>query len=647
MVQRSADNGTTWNNVKLETLYGSYEETSKRGTEIIGLPQYSASGTEYKYRIRELPPNPDGTYTIDDDNSIVDENQEAVSVIEDEKIFSSGVGWEYTADYTNADGIYTATNTLVTESVDDTPTTITVQKVWQPAAGVTHPGSVTVQLQYRTDDSSNWVNFNGQVTLNGDDSWTHTWTNLPDLSEQNVEYQVVETNLDDKYVQLLPIKVEFKPGGDDGSTTFTYTITNVLKTSVHVKKVWLEDTGISHEPITVGLYRTTNETGTPEAVLKDGGPYTITLEKEKWEGEFSNLPQCDANGTDYIYSVKEIVNGSALEDGSVFKLNENDYRVDYSADEDGTQIITNTQLTSLSGTKTWVDNSNAYGTRPDDLTLKLYRTTVETPVESDWSELLNLDEEGIVLTIDDSAEPWKYTFTNLPKYDSEGKEYTYKVEESALPGYSGAVDDGDNNEATTNADGTLEGPDFTNTLTGTVNINGTKTWDGGSGSTMPTLTLQQSTNGTDWETATDNQPNWTGTGSTQTYTYTGLPKYNEDGVLYQYRVIETVPDGYDVYYVDGIATDVGDNQSEKQPDTPVKNLDIRNVKRGSLTVSKQVTGNRGNHSGSSISRSPSPCRRTLNGLNGLPTINWTKSDGRAVSKPCQRHPDHSLHAGGR
>ena len=100
VVQRSADNGTTWNNVKLETLYGSYEETSKRGTEIIGLPQYSASGTEYKYRIRELPPNPDGTYTIDDDNSIVDENQEAVSVIEDEKIFSSGVGWEYTADYT-------------------------------------------------------------------------------------------------------------------------------------------------------------------------------------------------------------------------------------------------------------------------------------------------------------------------------------------------------------------------------------------------------------------------------------------------------------------------------------------------------------------------------------------------------------------
>ena len=114
-----------------------------------------------------------------------------------------------------------------------------------------------------------------------------------------------------------------------------------------------------------------------------------------------------------------------------------------------------------------------------------------------------------------------------------GQEYTYKVEESALPGYSGAVDDGDNNEPTTNADGTLEGPDFTNTLTGTVNINGTKTWDGGSGST-PILTLQRSTNGTDWETATDNQPNWTGTGSTQTYTYTGLPKYNENGMLYQY-----------------------------------------------------------------------------------------------------------------
>ena len=38
----------------------------------------------------------------------------------------------------------------------------------------------------------------------------------------------------------------------------------------------------------------------------------ITLEKEKWEGEFSNLPQCDENGTDYIYFVKEIVNAVRL-----------------------------------------------------------------------------------------------------------------------------------------------------------------------------------------------------------------------------------------------------------------------------------------------------------------------------------------------
>ncbi|MBS6641249.1 MAG: Cna B-type domain-containing protein [Clostridiaceae bacterium] len=634
VIQRQVAGEQAWENVTVFRLCGSGNEAT--GEAFIGLPQCDANGKPYTYQIRELPPNTEGTYTLNTEGNIVDEDGKTVSVIEAGNIFSSGVGWEYTADYTNADGIYTATNTLVTESNPEDPvTTVTVKKNWQPAGEEDEAPAVTVQLQYRTDDSSNWVNFNGQVTLNGDNSWTHTWTNLPDLSEQNVEYQVVETNLDDKYVQLLPIKVEFKPGGDDGSTTFTYTITNVPKTSVHVKKVWLEDTGISHEPITVGLYRTTAGGGEAQPVsdTSGNGNYKLQLtSNNRWSVTFTDLPKCDANGTEYIYSVKEIVDGSALEDGSVFKLNENDYRVDYSADEDGTQIITNTQLTSLSGTKTWVDNSNAYGTRPDDLTLKLYRTTVETPVESDWSELLNLDEEGIVLTIDDSAEPWKYTFTNLPKYDSEGKEYTYKVEESALPGYSGAVDDGDNNEATTNADGTLEGPDFTNTLTGTVNINGTKTWDGGSGST-PILTLQRSTNGTDWETATDNQPNWTGTGSTQTYTYTGLPKYNENGMLYQYRVTETVPGGYDVYYVDGIATDVGDNQSEKQPDTPVKNLDIRNVKRGSLTVSKQVTGNRGDRDQqfdfSVTFTLPTDYNSFDNG--GWPTINWTEPDGTEKS----------------
>ena len=39
-----------------------------------------------------------------------------------------------------------------------------------------------------------------------------------------------------------------------------------------------------------------------------------------------------------------------------------------------TEII-NIDNMEITGTKTWVDNGNAYGTRPGDLTLTLWRTT--------------------------------------------------------------------------------------------------------------------------------------------------------------------------------------------------------------------------------------------------------------------------------
>lgn len=624
VIQRQVAGEQAWENVTVFRLCGSGNEAT--GEAFIGLPQCDASGKPYTYQIRELPPNTEGTYTLNTEGNIVDEDGKTVSVIEAGNIFSSGVGWEYTATYegANGDGIYTATNTLVTESNPEDPvTTVTVQKNWQPAGQETNAPNVTVQLQYSKDGGTTWADFQDPETLESTNGWKHTWTNLPDLSEQNVEYQVVETNLDDKYVQLLPIKVEFKPGGDDGSTTFTYTITNVPKTSVHVKKVWLEDTGISHEPITVGLYRTTAGGGEAQPVsdTSGNGNYKLQLtSNNRWSVTFTDLPKCDANGTEYIYSVKEIVDGSALEDGSVFKLNENDYRVDYSADEDGTQIITNTQLTSLSGTKTWKDNNDAYDTRPDEETFKAnLKLSWSTDNGSNWTVITNLDEQGIRLTIEENGNTWTYTFDNLPKYgvDTDGKsvQYTYKVEESALPGYSGAVDDGDNNEAATNTDGTLVGPDFTNTLTDEVSINGTKTWDVATVGDTPTLKLERKADGEEiWETVAA-EPTWITVGTVWTYRYEGLAMYDNQQRRYTYRVKETKQDGYDVYYEDADG---------------VLNGDITNVQRGSLRVSKEVTGRRGNHSyafGFSVTFTLPTDFDT--GLNGTPTINWTKSDGES------------------
>lgn len=85
---------------------------------------------------------------------------------------------------------------------------------------------------------------------------------------------------------------------------------------------------------------------------------------------------------------------------------------------------------------------------------------------------------------------------------------------------------------------------------------------------------------------------WTKTGDsdTWTFTYTGLPKYNEKGVLYEYRVREEpVPDGYEDGYKDGTI----EAAITGHPDTPVDGLTITKYRDGGLTVSKTVSGNRG------------------------------------------------------
>ena len=88
--------------------------------------------------------------------------------------------------------------------------------------------------------------------------------------------------------------------------------------------------------------------------------------------------------------------------------------------------------------------------------------------------------------------------------------------------------------------------------------------------------------------------------------------YDDAQQKYEYSVREDdVERDYDVYYDD-------DNRG------------ITNVQRGSLRVSKEVTGRRGNHSyafGFSVTFTLPTDFDT--GLNGTPTINWTKSDGES------------------
>lgn len=100
----------------------------------------------------------------------------------------------------------------------------------------------------------------------------------------------------------------------------------------------------------------------------------------------------------------------------------------------------------IRGTVSWNDNSNKYQTRPDTVTVRLYRDGVEI-------DFVTVNTGGNVNT---------YSFADLPKYDPEtGRAYVYTVSQDTA--YSQAALDTTEDKYTT----TQDGYNFLNTISNT------------------------------------------------------------------------------------------------------------------------------------------------------------------------------------
>ena len=219
---------------------------------------------------------------------------------------------------------------------------------------------------------------------------------------------------------------------------------------------------------------------------------TVTAD-DNWTYTFSDLEQYDADGNEIAYTVsEEAVDG-------------------YTTAVDGYNI-TNThtpETTEVSGTKTWDDNDDQDGKRPDSITVNLLAngTVVDTKT----------------VTADSN---WSYVFTDLPKYDN-GNEITYTVTEDAVADYTT----------------TYDGYNITNSYTpGETSITVTKAWDDSDnqdGLRPDAIQVQLYADGEKSGdaitlTAADN---WT-------YTWTGLAeKANKQEITYTVEEVTAI-DGY-------------------------------------------------------------------------------------------------------
>ena len=318
------------------------------------------------------------------DTKQVTENEEWKWNFENLPKYKNGVEIEYTISEENVEN-YTSKvegyNIINTHTPGETGRT--VQKVWQDSNnqdGI-RPESIEVQLL------SNGEACGEKVTLSEENEWKYTWEKLPEKKDGvKVEYTLEE--------------IGEVPGYEVTYDNESFIIINTHepeKIEVSGSKTWNDNNNqdaLRPDEITINLFADGEKIDTKQVT-----------EKHEWKWTFTDLPKYK-EGTEIVYTITE------------------DEVEGYTSQVEGYNVI-NThepEKIEVSGTKTWEDNNNQDGIRPEKVTINLLANG-----EKIASKEITENEE------------WKWTFTDLPKY-KEGTEIVYSITEDEVTGYMGKIE---------------------------------------------------------------------------------------------------------------------------------------------------------------------------------------------------------------
>ena len=220
-------------------------------------------------------------------------------------------------------------------------------------------------------------------------------------------------------------------------------------------------------------------------------------EKDGWKYSFTGLAKYDDNKQEIKYTVDE----SEVEK--------------YTKQVNGYDIVntyTPPETIDVSGTKTWNDEGNKDKTRPEKITIYLLANGTQV----DAKEISEKDG-------------WKYSFTGLAKYDDNKQEIKYTIDESEVEKYTKQIN----------------GYDLINTYTTenpeTVDVNGVKTWNDANnkdGIRPKAIRVKLLANGEEKTSViTTEEQDWK-------YSFTELPKFDDNGNEIKYTVDEETVSGY-------------------------------------------------------------------------------------------------------
>ena len=256
---------------------------------------------------------------------------------------------------------------------------------------------VTVELYINGEKSGK------TVTLTTDQDSKAKFTNLPkyDKDGKEIEYTIVETTTLEKYEEP---KYDMSKAGSF-TVTNKYTPLYNENGELEVTKHWddFDNEDKLRNNVTIELYINDSPSGKT---------ITLTTDQDS-KAKFTNLPRFDKDGKEIEYTIVETTTLEKYE------------KPEYDMSTKGSFTVTNKHMPQynkdgkLKVTKYWEDNNNYDGLR-NNVTVELYING------SPSGKTVNLT------TVDGSND----LFTDLPKYDEDGKEISYTiVETTSLTGY--------------------------------------------------------------------------------------------------------------------------------------------------------------------------------------------------------------------
>ncbi len=260
------------------------------------------------------------------------------------------------------------------------------------------PESITIRLLAdgvaATDADGNEIT----ATVTAEDDWRWSFTDLLKYNEgEEIKYTITEDDVSD-----------YTPEIDGYDVTNSYT---PGKTGINVQKFWDDSDNqddIRPSEITVVLVKNGEETD-----------QTLTLNEDNdWSGNFTDLDEyTDGEKNDYTVAELDVAGYDSVvafvEGTSTINITNT-----HTPEPVEPEPTPESGTISVTGFKTWVDDNNAEGTRPESITITLKQNGAEYSTKQ--------------ISAEDS---WTWTFDDLPEFDDDGNRYTYTVSEGPVEGY--------------------------------------------------------------------------------------------------------------------------------------------------------------------------------------------------------------------